>query len=296
MTCGIIAATLRAWGLPYPAIETATPRNAMYRQLQVDIATFHRAHANQQPLPALVLYSYRVQNGDDLFSLAARFNVGIQSLVSINRLSTPDDIEDREEIVIPNIPGIYVASYPSADFELFVAAMSQSESKAMGPFFVFLPARTEFRLLPGAKFTPTQTSFFLGVLYRFPLPSGVVTSQFGLRSDPFSDSVRFHHGIDIAAREGTNVHASRAGLVVYAGRNEILGIHCVVAHDGGYQSLYGHLSELTVELNDRVNSGAIIGFVGSTGRSTGPHLHFEIRSADEARNPASFLTMPGSDE
>jgi murein DD-endopeptidase MepM/ murein hydrolase activator NlpD len=98
-----------------------------------------------------------------------------------------------------------------------------------------------------------------------------------------------HSGIDLQAAQGTEVYAVRSGLVSAAGWDETLGNYVAVDHGEQKESVYGHLQKIQVSLNQEVKSGTILGTVGSTGKSTGPHLHFEIRVRGEARNPESFI-------
>ncbi|MFN3284968.1 MAG: murein hydrolase activator EnvC family protein [bacterium] len=106
---------------------------------------------------------------------------------------------------------------------------------------------------------------------------GALTSGFGLRRHPLFGIVRPHHGVDIAAPWGTPVRAAGPGTVVYAGWFGGYGKLVVVDHGGGVATLYGHLSSILVSVGQRVGAGEVVGRVGSTGYSTGPHLHFEIR-------------------
>lgn len=106
---------------------------------------------------------------------------------------------------------------------------------------------------------------------------GPLTSAFGLRRHPLFGIVRPHHGVDIAAPWGTPVRAAAAGTVVYAGWFGGYGKLVVVDHGGGIATLYGHLSSIAVSAGQPVAAGDLVGRVGSTGYSTGPHLHFEVR-------------------
>lgn len=122
-----------------------------------------------------------------------------------------------------------------------------------------------------------------------PLPGATMTSNFGSRSDPFLGSVAFHAGIDFRAPTGEPVKATAAGTVVSAGRNGGYGNLVEIDHGNGLTTRYAHLSKILVESGDRVAVGEVIGKVGSTGRSTGPHLHYETRLSGTAVNPQSYL-------
>jgi murein DD-endopeptidase MepM/ murein hydrolase activator NlpD len=115
--------------------------------------------------------------------------------------------------------------------------------------------------------------------FRWPLDPPLITSKFGKREDPILDegAIRFHAGVDLAGVTGDIVVASAPGRVMFAGWLAGTGNTVVVRHPDGWVSFYGHLAELLVGLRAHVAAGTPVGMVGSTGRSTGPHLHFELR-------------------
>lgn len=118
---------------------------------------------------------------------------------------------------------------------------------------------------------------------------GPITSYFGYRIHPILGYSRLHAGLDIGAPYGAPVWASKAGTVIFAGWNGGYGNCVMIAHDGGIVTLYGHMSELGVSEGSSVRQGTVIGWVGSTGASTGPHLHFETRVYDNPTDPLLFL-------
>lgn len=119
--------------------------------------------------------------------------------------------------------------------------------------------------------------------------AGWLSSAYGNRRDPFTGGTDFHPGLDISADRGTPVHATADGLVQSAGWNGNYGNLLVVDHGFGIQTRYGHLSKFAVREGDRVRRGQIIGHVGSTGRSTSPHLHYEILTNGKLTNPLRIL-------
>ena len=116
------------------------------------------------------------------------------------------------------------------------------------------------------------------------------TSNFGIRSDPFQGTARMHAGVDIAGPVGTPVYATADGTVDRAERAGGYGNLVELDHGKGIQTRYGHLSKILVEAGEHVKRGQLIALMGSTGRSTGSHLHYEVRIAGNAVNPAPFLT------
>ena len=119
---------------------------------------------------------------------------------------------------------------------------------------------------------------------------GAVTSSFGLRHDPFTGKLLQHNGIDLRAQEGTAVKPAAAGVVTFAGRDGNYGNMVAIQHADGTMTRYAHLNDIFVKDGDYVDERTVIGTVGSTGRSTGPHLHFELTSQDGRMiNPKGFL-------
>ena len=118
---------------------------------------------------------------------------------------------------------------------------------------------------------------------------GRLTSSFGERLDPFNGEGAFHAGLDIAAPWGTSVHAPADGVVVKAGPANGYGREMVIDHGAGITTVYGHMSAFAVVAGQTVKQGQVIGYVGSLGRSTGPHLHYEVRVNDIPVNPHKYL-------
>lgn len=116
-----------------------------------------------------------------------------------------------------------------------------------------------------------------------------LSSEYGMRKDPFSGRLAFHGGIDLAASRGTEITSLRAGEVVFSGWKGGYGNTVVVRHDDGLESVYGHAAKALVSVGDTVQAGDVIAEVGSTGRSTGPHLHLEMRRHGKAINPMPHL-------
>jgi murein DD-endopeptidase MepM/ murein hydrolase activator NlpD len=123
---------------------------------------------------------------------------------------------------------------------------------------------------------------------RWPV-RGAVNSEFGSRQSPWSNEREFHAGIDIRAARGTPVYAPAPGTVIHAGNAQDYGTTIIVDHGQDVRTLYGHLSKLNVQSGQRVERGAIIGYTGNTGRSSGPHLHYAILVHSRAVNPRAYL-------
>jgi len=127
---------------------------------------------------------------------------------------------------------------------------------------------------------------------RFLVPvAGRPSSGYGLRADPIHGGTVNHPGFDLAAATGTEVAAAARGTVVHAGPAGTYGNLVTLRHDNGFETCYAHLSEVDVKVGDRVEAGAELGKVGSTGYSTGPHLHFEVRHDGQPIDPAPLLPL-----
>lgn len=124
---------------------------------------------------------------------------------------------------------------------------------------------------------------------RLPVPAATISSGFGARPDPFLGRVAFHAGVDFEREQGEPARATAAGRVTNAQWSGGYGLMVEIDHGGGLVTRYGHLSSILVKEGDEVGIGAVVGRVGSTGRSTGPHLHYETRVNSEAVDPMRFL-------
>lgn len=146
--------------------------------------------------------------------------------------------------------------------------------------------------LAGRDVAPVRAVGGPAVVGRFaghaPLSRARLTSGFGQRRHPVYGTRGFHSGIDLAAAQGTPVQASSGGRVRRAGHAGGYGVLVTIEHPGGIETRYAHLSAVAVRPGQTVSAGEVIGYVGSTGRSTGPHLHYEVRSGGVAVDPARY--------
>jgi len=140
-----------------------------------------------------------------------------------------------------------------------------------------------------------QTDNYLKMMAKLPLGrpvSGRVTSSYGSRKDPINKrSNAFHSGIDFRGKRGSEVLTTADGKVIKAGRNGSYGLFVQIDHGNGYSTCFAHLKKYTVKKGEYVHRGQTIGLIGSTGRSNGPHLHYELRFNDKAINPVKFLKV-----
>jgi murein DD-endopeptidase MepM/ murein hydrolase activator NlpD len=126
----------------------------------------------------------------------------------------------------------------------------------------------------------------------FSIPAGgTITSSFGYRDDPFTKEKKLHEGIDIDLKEGTDVKCPSSGRVKECGEDGQLGKYILLDHGSGIETKYAHLSELLVKKDDKVEKGQVFAKSGNTGKSTAPHLHFELLYMGENKNPEEYLNF-----
>lgn len=133
------------------------------------------------------------------------------------------------------------------------------------------------------------------LLSGWPVKSGYLSSTFGRRSDPFHGKAAMHKGVDFAARLGSEIKSVAPGVVTFSGRRNGYGWVVEVAHADGYTTLYAHNSRNIAQLGDLVQRGQVIGLVGNTGRSTGAHLHFEVKRNGQQVDPKAYLSRSSNE-
>jgi murein DD-endopeptidase MepM/ murein hydrolase activator NlpD len=172
-----------------------------------------------------------------------------------------------------------VGAEPDAEFQQSLDEFSYLEKNATAVAL----ASSGLRLLPG----PQMSS--LGIIPSLWPVVGEITGHFGERLDPFSGEGAFHAGIDIASHYGDDVHASADGVVVIMDRRAGYGRLVIIDHGFGVSTWYGHMSNFNTQVGTHVKRGDVIGYEGASGRSTGPHLHYEVRIYNTPINPWRYL-------
>jgi len=122
-----------------------------------------------------------------------------------------------------------------------------------------------------------------------PVKRGWLSSPYGMRTDPFTGRRSFHPGVDFAGKKGSDIMAVASGVVVWAGKRSGYGNLVEINHGNGYHTRYGHNSKVLVKVGQTVKKGQVIALMGSTGRSTGPHCHFEVRYHGHTVNPRKYI-------
>ena len=168
----------------------------------------------------------------------------------------------------------------TSDINQYKAALAAQEKAEAA-------AREEIRRLTA---TTSQNRAFVGGTFAWPSVSSYITSPYGTRVHPVTKTVKTHTGIDIGASQGTSIYAAASGTVLVSGWNSGgYGNYVVIDHGGGVTTLYAHCSSLLVSSGQSVTKGQVIAKVGSTGMSTGPHLHFEVLKNGSHTNPMAYF-------
>lgn len=273
----------------FPLIEQMDLSNILFRQISDDISSYYQNSEQNKQLRPLQIYRISLDSDENIFTIAARFNLPYESIATLNHINNPKTLTAGTELLIPNTPGIFIPHLPVSDIEYMIRSWRNTDNAVK--IKINDGVSNIFYFLAGEKFHKVERSFFLGLMFRFPLPVGIISSRYGERVNPITGTAQFHNGIDLAAPIGTEVMASRAGTVQQVNYNDICGNLIIILHENNYETVYCHLNNVFVQLNQQVQSGMIIGTVGNTGMSTGPHLHFEIRSLGETKDPS--LMIPG---
>ena len=274
----------------YPQLTTLGSNDVIYKQHQADVAEYYKTSRTGRRLPDLAIYRYKPREGDTLITVASRLMIPYSSLASLNRMAHSDIPEGTDFLLIPSVPGVFVPETPVSELENLMWDLRGERREEARRVTVRAGDGVErFRFFPGSDFDRVERLAFLRLLFRRPVANTVISSHYGYRKSPFTAQPQFHGGVDFAAPTGTSVAAAREGRVTDTGFHPLYGNYVLIRHDGGYETFYGHLHEVTARLNDQVSSGIIIGTVGNSGRSTGPHLHFEIRQHGKHRDPLHHL-------
>jgi lipoprotein NlpD len=192
---------------------------------------------------------HTVRAGESVAGIARRYGVPYEDVVRANRLRDPDRIAVGRQLVIPG-----ATAEP--------------------------PVRASGGIVP-IGFAPTDAVG--SAAFQWPVPGGAVTSRFGRRDSGH------HDGIDVQAPIGTSVRAAQAGTVIYSGTLRGYGNLVIVDHGKGFATVYGHNQRNLVRVGERVRAGQPIATLGATGQASGPHLHFEVRKQNVARDPLLYL-------
>jgi murein DD-endopeptidase MepM/ murein hydrolase activator NlpD len=240
----------------------------------------------------LLFSSYKAVKGDMLGPLAVGFGLNEDTLLSVNKIRNSRLIQIGQVLKVPNQDGI-LHTIKKDETIASIAEKYTVDPEAIKTanelFSDALEANSSI-FIPGARLGWVEKQEINGDLFIWPLGAyGYVTSRYGYRENPFGGPRQFHSGLDIGAPMGYPIKAAMAGRIIAVGNNATFGNYVVISHHSGYRTLYGHMSLVRVKAGETVGAGTRIGDVGSTGLSTGPHLHFTVYKNGVTVNPSSLM-------
>lgn len=242
----------------------------------------------------LIYDNYIIVEGDNTSFIAQNTGASLDTIISVNKITNAHLIRPGKVLKIPNRNGLLYTVGEEEDVESIAEKYE-------------IPVQTILRLnnidegsviaegtdlfLSGARYTLEERIEMYGLSFFTPLYGYRLSSHFGYRSDPFTGARKLHSGVDMAAGYGSAVLAARGGVVTFVGYAGGYGLLVIIKHDEEYTSYYAHLSSARVSVGQQVGMGQTIGGVGSTGRSTGNHLHFEIRRFGTPVDPKWYVSL-----
>ncbi|BBM89502.1 hypothetical protein COTS27_01204 [Spirochaetota bacterium] len=230
-----------------------------------------------------------IKKGESLWSISQKYQVSIDSLITLNNIENVHTLKPGQALNIPKYSGVYhnvkkgeslysISQYYNVRTEDVVTLHANRD---------FLSPQQKV-FVKNVRIHPSQRRKLFGNLFLLPL-SGILTSSYGIRLHPIKNRMLFHTGIDLAAAYGHPVRSALAGRVISVSHQGGYGNRIVIKHALGYQTTYSHLSRFNVKKGQSIKRGQIIGRIGNSGLSTGPHLHFEIKHRNRFVNPIQFL-------
>ena len=276
----------------YPQISSLNNSDFVFRQHQEDIKRFYELAKDKNNAKdfQLSLYEYTTYKALDFLALSARFNLRPEALATINSITLPKIIKSGTRLLIPNIQAVFVPETPENTFEKlmqtwrrpnleYTRRINVKTDSTLRSFFVYV----------NETFHPIERAYFYGHLFLLPISDAILTSTYGMRTNPFTGHQQFHGGIDLAAPKGTEVRAAQSGTIIHTEYDSIYGNYIIIRHAAELFTLYGHLEETLLTSETKIKAGEVIGNVGVSGLTTGPHLHFEVRQSGETINPSRFV-------
>jgi murein DD-endopeptidase MepM/ murein hydrolase activator NlpD len=237
---------------------------------------------------------YRIRQGDMIEPLAAQFGITQDTLISVNNIKATRLIQPDQYLKVPSIAGILYTVRKNGETIEDIAKQYEispekcAEVNHLATTVSLTAGATLF--VPDAELDWVTRQEINGDLFLWPLKGRrYISSPYAWRRSPFTGARSFHNGLDIPAPEGTSIYAAFDGSVTSVGYNETYGNYIILSHRSGYQTLYGHLSRVLVEKGQYVWTTTVIGRVGNTGQSTGPHLHFTVYKNYKTINPRGLL-------
>lgn len=225
--------------------------------------------------------SYRVRKGDMISVIAENFDVTQDSIISVNSIRSSRTIQIGQFLKIPTMPGILYTVNKNGETPSSIAEKYEVDAEKFSAVnHVALDvsySAGDSVFVPDAKLDWVTRQEINGDLFTKPIKARWYrSSRFGWRASPFTGKRSYHSGVDMACPTGTLIYAAMNGTVTATGYNPTYGNYVIISHHSGYKTLYGHMNAILCTKGQYVYQDTKIGRVGSTGLSTGPHLHFTV--------------------
>ena len=237
--------------------------------------------------------TYTVKSGDSISTISRKFGLSnISTLIAVNDISNVRALRSGQKLKVPSMDGLVYTVQPGDSLNSLSVKyhVSVEEILDANDLTSEMLTRGMSLFIPGAKMDALSLKKAMGELFVYPITAAWrLTSRFGPRKDPFTGVASSHTGIDMACPTGTPIRSAMSGKVAYVGWSNIFGNYVIINHASGYQTLYGHMSKALVKKGQAVDQNTKIGLVGSTGYSTGPHLHFTVYKNGNLVDPMTLL-------
>lgn len=237
--------------------------------------------------------NYKVRAGDTISGIAKKFGLrNISTLISVNDIGNVRQLGAGQKLKIPSIDGVIytVKKGDSLDSIITKNKVKLEQLLDVNELTSETLSVGQQLFLPGVGLDANTLKNAMGDLFKLPIAAKFRwSSPYGYRIDPIAGVKSFHTGIDMACPTGTPILASMSGKVTTTGINRVYGNYVIIDHGNGYQTLYAHMSKIIATKGQWVSQGTRIGLVGSTGYSTGPHLHFTVYKNGKLVDPKTVI-------
>lgn len=260
--------------------------DSIWQQLEQEITFNRRQQRRKMPLLPLQVYRY-CGAASSLLNFSARLGVPYDTIATLNDWQHFSDFVPDSCFWLSNRVGIAV---PEDGRDHWQQQLFANRRQSVGVSLVLDGNR--FIFFSFSIFSARERLLFLAAPFAPPLEGELfLTSHYGIRNSPFSRLTERHQGVDLRSAAGSAVYSVADGEVVEIGRNNVWGIYLKIRHRAGLVTLYGHLQRLLVKRGDRVDRRHQIALSGSSGRVTGPHLHFAVWKNGQSVDPAPYLGL-----
>ncbi len=241
----------------------------------------------------VVFQNYKVHSGDSISTITRHFGLSnISTLIAVNNIGNVRTLKSGQVLRIPSQDGMVhkVLEGDSLNAISVKYHVSVEEILDANDLTSDVLAKGAELFIPGAKMDSASLKKAMGELFVCPLKIKYrISSYFGHRKDPFTGAPSNHTGVDMACPQGTPIYSAMSGKVVYVGWSNIFGNYVIINHGNGYQTLYAHMLKTLAKTGTYVDQSTKIGLVGSTGYSTGPHLHFTVYKNGKLADPLTLI-------